>query len=647
MLKKVIFLLFLANYAFSQSQEIDSLEKLLPLQQDSLKILTLTELIWQFRNTDADKAIKYGKEGLFMAKQGGYHTLKPKLLNYIGVAYRNRGDYEDALQSFIQTVTVAEAVNNQEQLGYAYQSLGDLSSRQGNYNQAEAYVLRGLTVFQRINNMRGVAYCYYSMGAIHNNKKEYFVAEQYYLKCLELRKKENNIVGIASCYGQLSVIKQNQDNLDEALAYSYKAYELVAEQDFRGKSILQHNLGKIFFKKKNYTSAITAVEISLEYAEKSRNLEYIKQNYRLLSDIYASFGAYQKAYSYQNKFFVYGDSIFNQQKERQLAELREKFNSEKNILNIQSLTEKNRLQNILLVILVVLVLLLVAFAIYSSYTRNKQKETTLKAEIQTRQIQKQNFELTNLNEEITLRNQISEYQNQHLTHLTQVQNKLFSVISHDFRNPLVSLYNSLLVFESDDFSAKEKKTALDALKTELTQTSNLLDNLLYWTAGQMKGNNQLNKIQFDCAEIINETFVLLQPQADRKKITLSIYQEKSFMVFADKEMIKIVLRNLVHNAIKYSYPHGIVIVNILISKHYAKQATIIVKDSGQGIDKENQAKLFGLAHYSTTGTNYEKGSGVGLLLCKDFIEKNNGKIWVESEPNQGATFCFTLPITEN
>jgi signal transduction histidine kinase len=159
-------------------------------------------------------------------------------------------------------------------------------------------------------------------------------------------------------------------------------------------------------------------------------------------------------------------------------------------------------------------------------------------------------------------------------------------------------------------------------------------------------NERVNKTYFNFTELVTETFALLQPQAEKKKVKLTTYQAEPFTIFADKDMVKIVIRNLIHNAIKYSYQNGLIIINVISAKKSEEKAIIIVRDNGKGISPENQKKLFGLDHYSTSGTAYEQGSGVGLLLCKDFIEKNGGKIWVESELNKGATFCFSIPTHE-
>jgi signal transduction histidine kinase len=646
-LRKLFIIFFLFSFqSFGQVVNIDSLEKTLPTQNDSLRAITLTELMWQLRNSDVEKSIQYGLEGLIIIKKHNYVKLKPKILNFLGIGYRNQGNYQEALKYFIETVKASEVVGNSEQVAYAYQCIGDVNGRIGNNNSAELYILKGLTMFRSLGNKRGIAYCYFSLALIHINKKEYFAAYEYMEKALTIREKIKDFSGMAACYSQLGIICQKQNKEVEGLAFLKKAAIIFSKtNDIRGEALVKYNMSVIYLHQKNYSEALKSVEVALKIAEKSGNLEYIKQCYHQISVIYAGAKDFENAYKYQTEFLVYGDSLFNQQKNRQFIELREKFNSEKSALEIQTLTEKSKLQTIILASSFVLIIILVLFIIYFSKNITQRREANLKLEAQTKHIQIQNFSLTRLNEEVLQRNEIVEMQNMELKRLSQIQNKLFSIISHDFKNPLVSLYGSLFIFESNEFSDEDRKVVLDALKIEFEQTSNLLDNLLHWSLGQMK-EGKVNLTDFDFLEIINETFALLHPQADKKNIQLINYYQKPLMVHADKEMLTIVLRNLLHNALKYSYNRSIINVLAIPTTDNKDMMTISVKDFGKGISVKNQEKLFGLDHYSSKGTAQEKGSGFGLLLCKDFIEKNGGKIWVYSEIDKGASFYFTVKLAK-
>ncbi len=178
------------------------------------------------------------------------------------------------------------------------------------------------------------------------------------------------------------------------------------------------------------------------------------------------------------------------------------------------------------------------------------------------------------------------------------------------------------------------------LVEKLDNTYNLLENLLNWAKSQMQGMKvyakdiELKKISEDCVD-------LLTPIADKKLVKITNNIRTPIIVFADNEMVKLVIRNLMSNAIKFTTAGNKIILDAKSDKEFA---TISIKDNGTGISNENREKLFKLTSFSTRGTSNESGMGIGLLLCKDFVDKNGGKIWFESELEKGTTFYFTLPV---
>ncbi len=640
------FLLFLilalVQPCAAQNKE-DSLLRLLETEKNERKkVLLLTELTWLYRNKDVDKSISFGLRGLALANNNKFDTLQPKLLNFLGVSYRNRGSYQEALTYFIETEKKAQEVGNFEQVAYALQSIGDINNRQKQHNVAQIYVQRALGVFRQIKDKRGIAYCFFSLGLIHNNKKEYYAATDFFNKSLKIREELKDLAGMAACHSNLGEVAYKQKEYGQAIVFLGKAEkEFEQAQDYRGAALAYYRLAENYLAQNKLTEALTHTHKALEFSEKSGNLEFIKQCYQQLATIYAQQKDFENAYTYQVKFFIYGDSLFNQQKSQQFAELQQKYSKEKDAILIDKLESANKQQQIIVALLLV-VLVSLGFAIFLMFRNAKDKKRiTMKLESQAKQVQETNFSLTMLNEELSQRNLQVERTNQELKQLTQVQNKLFSIISHDFKNPLISLYGSLIIFESDDFGKEDREIAVVALKNELDQTANLLDNLLHWSLRQMK-DNVIKKEVFDFQEIIKNTFDLLQPQASKKQIQLINQIQESLWVEADKEMLTIVFRNLLHNANKYSFENNKIIVFSTQMPDNEQQVMIAVRDFGKGISEKNIERLFGLEHYSSSGTAQEKGSGFGLLLCKDFIEKNGGTIWVKSTEGKGSTFFFSL-----
>ena len=233
-----------------------------------------------------------------------------------------------------------------------------------------------------------------------------------------------------------------------------------------------------------------------------------------------------------------------------------------------------------------------------------------------------------------------------LHELNVSKDKFFSIIAHDLKNPFQTIigFSEMLKEEmkSDDNATGENYAGL--INTSAVQTMRLLENLLEW-ANSQRGKISFNPVPINLYELFNEEFIMLNEMAMGKNIELKNSFDDNLTITADKNMIKTILRNLISNAIKFTHKNGKVEVNgTIINKH----VEIAVADKGIGMTNETIAKLFRLdANLSTRGTENEKGTGLGLFLCKEFVEKHGGKIWVESESGIGSTFKFILPLDLN
>lgn len=231
-------------------------------------------------------------------------------------------------------------------------------------------------------------------------------------------------------------------------------------------------------------------------------------------------------------------------------------------------------------------------------------------------------------------------QTEELLITNELKNKLFSIVSHDLRNPILSLNEIVNLFNEGVITDDEIKSYMPLISKNIKNTSALLENLLHWSRSQLKGERiQKNNFNLRIAALLQVS--ILEPLANEKKIKIENTIDETQVVFADRDMIELVFRNLISNAVKYCNNGGTISITSSIENQYIQ---VCVKDNGIGIAEDNLQKLFGLNNYSTLGTNKELGTGLGLLLCREFINKNGGKIWVESTLNEGSKFCFTIPI---
>ncbi len=235
-------------------------------------------------------------------------------------------------------------------------------------------------------------------------------------------------------------------------------------------------------------------------------------------------------------------------------------------------------------------------------------------------------------------------QNQELIKLNEVKNQLFSVISHDMKN----LFNNILFGteslekEIEHFSKEDVVQMAGVVNDSAKRAYDLLQNLLDWSRSQMD-NIAIKPTEVEMLMLVNQSVTLFRPSTQKKKLIIEVFPEgNDFSAFADIDMVRAILRNLLSNAIKYSFPEGQIDISV---KEFPDVVKLSIKDHGVGMDKEQLQRLLDANQpaRSSPGTQNEKGSGLGLVLIKDFVAKNKGTFGIESEKGKGSTFWFSLP----
>lgn len=250
-----------------------------------------------------------------------------------------------------------------------------------------------------------------------------------------------------------------------------------------------------------------------------------------------------------------------------------------------------------------------------------------------------------LSEEITERQRAEDAFKQserQLRELNTSKDKFFSIIAHDLRGPISSL-NDLTQFASenlDTYTPQQLKEII-LLQRETTENlSKLLENLLTWSRLQ-RDMIEFTPQQIDLKQIINRGIALFAAKAEQKQIKITNSMQESIIVWADFNMLDTIIRNLISNALKFTHANGLVEISVRQNQEYAE---VSVSDTGIGLEPQHIPKLFQPeAKYKRLGTAHEKGTGLGLILCKEFVERNGGKIWVQSDVDRGSAFSFSIP----
>jgi two-component system sensor histidine kinase/response regulator len=233
-------------------------------------------------------------------------------------------------------------------------------------------------------------------------------------------------------------------------------------------------------------------------------------------------------------------------------------------------------------------------------------------------------------------------QNEELEKLNIIKDRLISIISHDVRSPLNSFKGVLFLLKNNAIAQEELEQVVNKVGNQIEQISNFLDNLLRWAKNHL-GDVTANPKSIVLKNLVNQCVDLFSFIAQSKKININIFVPEDLNVHADEEMMKIVLRNLISNALKFCSEDDDINIK---AERGIDEVIISVEDTGAGISPENIPLLFGVAHLSTKGTKDEIGTGLGLSLCKEFIEKNGGNIYVTSILGKGSCFWFDVPAKD-
>ncbi len=633
--------------------------------------------------SNVDDAIGFTKRSIQYFKETDSLIPLSKAYATLGSIFHKTGNYDDALTYMNLALSIHEKQHNERGKALTNLNIGVVYQSKDQPDQAINYFIKALTYFDSLPHNRNYYLLLMNTGMLYKQIDEYQKSLVYLLKSLPLVEASNNQRDMATCYMNLGITYKNLDSLDKARAFYGKADTIsrgFTNQTIYGK--IQNNLGVIELQKNNFQKAIKyfnqslvvkkryndsmglAVtynyladaynktgnkKLALELLGKAEAINKAKEfkkpmveTYKNYVDVYQSMGDYDNAFRYQTKEYELKHEIFNSEKFNQIAELETKYQTSKKEQEIQILNQQNDIKDLKLkkeqytkVILAVVVIFLILISIvgYSRFVIKKRANRLLK---------KQKKQLDDYNEELNTANENLLTLNNNLEELNHTKDKFFSIISHDLKNPLGVLYatTDVLTRHFESFSKEKTKTYLENMNRSSRHLKNLLDNLLEWSQVQT-GRLSIVKEPFDLHGVVANTLLVASNSASTKEINLQSGVKSGTFVYADKDMIATVVRNMVSNAIKFTPRGGTIKINVTEEEN---RIVVHVSDSGVGIPPNKMAGLFKInTTYKQPGTENEQGTGLGLILCKEFVEKNEGTIRVNSILGKGSTFSFSIP----
>jgi signal transduction histidine kinase len=578
------------------------------------------------------EALKYDLESVKMYSANKDSANLSIALNDVGSDYRDMGQYEEGYFYLTQAYRVARnhgtAPNHEDSLIMAItlHNIGTIFTELGQFKVALDHLNASAKISDNIKDLEGKPYSFDEIGELYRRKNDLKESEKYLLIAMKEARRLKIQFVIPRIQSHLASLYQDKKDYKTSLLYydSVIAQHAAINNKF-GLAESDLGKGKLMAGSGNFEEALKLYARGLQASKEisARNLELAC--YKEMSLLYEKKNDYAKALSFLKEHDALRDTIFSGSALEKLRQNQIRFELENKDTEIAALSQAQLRQNSemkrqelisnILVIVVALTIILL-FTVYRSSRRRKHINMLLLEHQE--EIKKRSIELEQLN---------------------QVKDKFFSIISHDLRSPMNALAGTLDLLEQKNITQDEFNSLSKNLRIQFNHTRTLINNLLNWTLLQMdKLKIQSEKVLLHAK--VEESFAALQMLYPKNIIMENKVGEK-VAAFADPNVVNLVLRNLILNAVKFTESGGRIWIS---SQENGKEITVSVSDNGIGIQPEIKEMLFEkTSGYSTRGTANEKGTGLGLILCKEFVEKNGGRIWLESELGKGTTFYFTLP----
>ncbi|MFH0736177.1 MAG: tetratricopeptide repeat-containing sensor histidine kinase [bacterium] len=568
-------------------------------------------------------------------------------LNNMGVLHWNWGNYFKALKFYLEAISLKEEVKDSTGLVLCTNNIGMLYQKFGDLEKTRFYFYKSLELANKINYKFGQAYSNENIGNYCFEQKIFNEADNYFQKALELYISIKHKNGQSNVYNSLGKLYYQLGKYQEAKDFHLKAYNLAVEA-FDRKALVGslNNLAKTYNKLGNLDIAESYLYKSLDFLNKDKMPDFIKDAYGYLSNIYEKKNNINKALYYLKLYRGYSDSLYSAENLRMINDLKEKYESDKRekeneLLRSQTnrqefeIKKQNYAKNMAIFALLIFASL-TAFLFYS----NRLKKRTNKQILQNKK------EVDLLNKELSQKNNQLINSENNLKELNSTKDKFFSIIAHDLRNPFMSIlgFLDLLTNSYNEYNDEDKRQMLKNTTSLALNTYKLLENLLQWSRLQTDGIRFYPR-KLDLSELIKESVESLRHTSNLKNINLAFQNSNQIEFVGDEEMLNSVFRNIISNSIKFTPENG----NINIDLTKTDSSVIInINDTGIGMDKEALSNLFKVGQTkSRKGTQGEKGTGIGLLLASEFVNKHHGSIGVKSEIGIGTSFIITLPNFKN
>lgn len=604
---------------------------------------------------DRDSLMSVYRSGYEQFLRDGYPEGQAELLLRLGALYSAESMFTAAAEAFEESLSVLAKLGDETKIARAYAGLGTALGRRGAYDESAANLLEALRIYEQAGDQPGIANTYLKLGTVHTYIDNLDLGLEYFQKALDIAQvhDKGNVVTI---YANIAFIYMEQGDFDKSEEYFKQAISYTeASTSLQSRTLAFLNLGQLYqiqgkelladryfdqaaelaaegdlheemiaielirIDESTPTGKATALNMLIELREQAREYELNYMQFEILSkmtELGKALGWYEQTVQWLEERVEIEKQLLDERKTRDIANLQATYELDKSRQEIEELNALIFSQSRIKWITFIFSGFLIAGFMIAIYYYVRARRT----------------------------NRLLAIREKELSASVEEKDRLFSVIGHDLKNAISSQPIVLGLLKSAGEDKEEHGRLMEGLETSIYDVLYVLDTLLHWGKMQFKGVT-VQPVRFDVHDLAQESVRLLRLSAQLKNLEIINRIPPGTFILADKEQFKFVMRNLLSNAIKYSRRGG----EVTIAVHHTdtQEVAFLVEDHGIGMDEQERKTLFDPDRLSTPGTANEAGSGIALLLSHEFVTKNSGRIWVESEKGKGTTFYFAFPTTEN
>ncbi|MBT8394643.1 MAG: tetratricopeptide repeat-containing sensor histidine kinase [Bacteroidia bacterium] len=669
------FTLFSILFVTAQNKDLDSLTLQLAFQKpDTAKVNTSIRLIdILYNQKDYKRAIMFIDESERLAQDLKYDKGIAQAIYYKAQIFALKDDYYNAIDNYNKSKVIFSRVKDTLGIAKVNSGIGMIEIKRGNYNKGIESALSAVSVYEDNNLFENLSSDYNNLATAYFETDRLEESLEYNFKALEVRERLKDSFSLSATYRNIAILYSLKKDHQNAISYYNKVLLLLAASgnnlELRGEILPK--IGQEYLNSKNYLKAAENLVAGARLNRNIQNKEGLLQalnglaqlnlekkrfdlverqlfeataiakelndenellrNYELNMKLDSAKGNFQNAFFWQREYQNLKDKVFKREyinaglgeTDYNSESVNDKLIEEQKIKDDANIARINKLK-------LISYILLGAFAIVSTFLllvylkRNSNVKYTKDLEEKNKQIQEQN-------EAILI-------QSKKLEETNVVKDKLFSIVSHDLKDSVSSIKAFLDLLKEGSLSSKEFNDLIPELSENADNASLLLYNLLNWSKSQMESLEPKPEY-FNIQEVFKDKIKIVEQKVEKKKIIL-MDETIADTIYADRSMVEIIVQNLLTNAVKFCNSGDIISISNQVING---RCQFFIKDTGVGISKENQEKLFKSNSFTTIGTTNEKGTGLGLTICKELIELNHGKIWLESSLNMGSKFYVELP----